>query len=92
MTVTGVPKYNNIRESALAASVSVYPNPSHGIFTIEGGAALQGARITIVNTLGQTVKDFTMSQGSVQQQLPSGFYLLHFSKEGQQFTKKLMIE
>lgn len=92
MEVTGVPKYNGIREEALAAAIAVYPNPSTGVFTIDAGLEMDGATVTITNALGQVVRNFTLQSAPTQQQLPAGFYLIRISKNDTRVTKKLMIE
>lgn len=90
--VTGVPKYNGIREVSLAASIQLYPNPSKGQFTLDAGAEMEGAQVTISNSVGQLVRHFTLSAAPVQQQLPAGFYLIQISKNDLRISKKLMIE
>lgn len=92
MEVTGVPKYNGIREIANAGDVRIYPNPSKGSFYLDAGTTMEGAQVTIINSLGQQVRRFSLSAGLTQQELPSGFYLIQLSKNELQFSRKLIVE
>ena len=46
-----------IKETILVSRANVYPNPSAGIFNIElGGTANENYTVTIINSIGQTIK------------------------------------
>jgi len=46
-----------IKETVLVSRANVYPNPSAGIFNIElGGTANENYTVTIINSIGQTIK------------------------------------
>ena len=49
-------------EAQASNSILIYPNPSNGIFTIS--ATTDNLEITIINTLGQTVKTETMKNSN----------------------------
>lgn len=92
MEVTGVPKYNSIREEALANQISLYPNPSKGSFRIDAGTGLEGAQVQIINAIGQVVRRFTLTAASAEQQLAPGFYLIHICHNELRVSKKLIVE
>lgn len=58
-------------------SIKIYPNPSDGIYTIESTI---NCRITLLNQIGQNIKEITINQGQNQldlRGLPSGVYYLN---------------
>lgn len=61
--------YTNVNET-VASSPSVYPNPSNGVFTIEGEGVY-----SIYNTVGQLVKTINV-EGIQEIVLPSGLYFV----------------
>ena len=64
------------------ATFSVYPNPSSGVFTVEGTGML-----TVTNVLGQTVKE-TEIDGQYIMELPQGIYFVKMGDE----TRKIVVE
>ena len=63
-----LPDVSNVHEIQ-APSLSIYPNPSHGEFTVQGTGNL-----TIINMLGQTVFQKEVN-GESPIQLPTGVYV-----------------
>ena len=61
--------YTGVHES-VASSPSIYPNPSNGVFTIEGSGTY-----SIYNTVGQLVKTINV-EGKQEIVLPSGLYFV----------------
>ncbi|MDQ6844731.1 MAG: T9SS type A sorting domain-containing protein [Bacteroidota bacterium] len=58
--------------------VKVYPNPVNEVLTIYTGERLKNAKLKIINTAGQVVKDFTISGSASNtvsvRNLPAGVY------------------
>ncbi len=58
--------------------VRVYPNPVSEVLTIYTGERLKNAKLKIINTAGQVVKDFTISGSASNtvsvRNLPAGVY------------------
>lgn len=73
---------NGLDEPSQASSMSVYPNPTSGRFTIEGFG-----QMTITNVLGQTVmtKDI---DGKETVELPQGMYFVSLNGN----TQKIVVE
>ena len=65
-----------------AATFSVYPNPSSGVFTVEGAGML-----TVTNVLGQTIKE-TEIDGQYIMELPQGVYFITVGST----TRKVVVE
>lgn len=80
-------------------NMSVYPNPSNGIFTLNGLASNNGNSVLeIHNTIGQLVykenvgiKMLTNKQVDLSG-LPQGIYLLQLSSDLGKFTQRIVIQ
>lgn len=74
------------------SSVTVYPNPSNGHFTLQSNSSLQGA-IQVRNTTGQLVFEQVVSKATIQNldlhQLPAGVYFMHIPQS--QLVRKITI-
>ncbi|MBO2012274.1 carbohydrate-binding protein [Hymenobacter negativus] len=84
-----------------AASVSIYPNPAHGRFTVSLPplAGQREVRATLFNALGQAVLTRTIgltvagaTAEFVTQPLTVGVYTLRVQAEGQTLTKRVVLE
>lgn len=67
-----------LNSSALSA-LKVYPNPSNGIFTVEGVEDFQSATITIVDAMAKTIYSMLMEHSSEKLNLSnvkSGIYFM----------------
>ena len=73
--------YTGTHES-VASSPSIYPNPSNGVFTIEGSGTY-----SIYNTVGQLVKTINV-EGMQKVALPSGLYFVR----NDETTTKVVVE
>lgn len=77
------------------ASVSIYPNPTKGNFTVDLGKTYSNAEITIVNIVGKAVfsKNFiSASKQEIQLAVPSGVYLVKIKLDNKQvMTKKIIV-
>lgn len=69
-------------EEALQPSFNIYPNPTKGIFTVEGTG-----RLAVMNVLGQTVLTKEID-GKETLELPKGMYFVKLVDE----TRKLVVE
>ena len=75
-----------------AEVVSVYPNPSTGIYTIES-EKLSGGTLTVFNAHGTPVSvfpDLASSSDISLRHLPSGLYVLRFNKGREVVTMKVV--
>lgn len=89
--------------SVVAASVhnntpndqlSIYPNPSSGIFTIEMSNDSK-ASIEVYDALGKKVKSFEQTGFKSALDLnnyPKGMYMINIISEGKQISKKIILE
>jgi hypothetical protein len=78
----------------LAAEIIVYPNPTTDVIMIDLPERFQPTEVTLVSTLGQTMKTILIDSGANQFQLevsglPVGQYLLRL-EDGQRLASKLI--
>ncbi|MEP6514169.1 MAG: PQQ-dependent sugar dehydrogenase [Parafilimonas sp.] len=97
----GIPQLNNNTFSGNQSSLNIYPNPSHGNFTVEYISDIQSeTSITIFNSMGALVysenKPCTTGLNKFNITLPAttkGYYSVHIShNKGEELSEKLMIE
>ena len=69
-------------EDHMDEAVKVYPNPSNGTVIAEGNG-----RLTVMNTLGQVVKDLELD-GQTTMELPRGVFFVRINGT----TKKVVVE
>lgn len=69
----------------ICTTMSVYPNPAKGSFTVEGTGLL-----TVMNVLGQKVKERTIEECSTIT-LPEGMYLLRLTSGNASTTRKVVV-
>jgi hypothetical protein len=90
----------NVAETPLDRSLSVYPNPSSGVFRVdfELGSA-QRVEIKVLNATGQVVRVRTLeSANGVQRHsidmssCASGLYLLQITSEEGVVTRRIAIQ
>ena len=77
-------------------SVTVYPNPSKGLFTITLGNSAKGT-IEVYDMMGRNIKNMELNTSEKEYKLDlSGFskgvYLLNMTIDGERSTKKIVIE
>ncbi len=100
--VTGAPPENSVyRFTPVPVGISnieqlpvtVYPNPSSGIITINSTALVEGATLSVHNLSGQKVLSAQIDPGikhlSIDQ--PNGVYLVKISTEKGQYIQRLII-
>jgi lysophospholipase L1-like esterase len=79
------------RESARAAAISLYPNPSTGLVQLRAPGSLNGTVVQLLNGLGQLVLTASVRQGSLDlRALPLGVYTLQFELAGETVRKRLV--
>ncbi len=83
-----------IEKDVFAQQISIYPNPSSGIFLLEVPVGTK-ATYEIVDALGKVVEKGRIHQPKTQlniAHMPAGVYFLRLMKEGKSYSKKLMKE
>jgi lysophospholipase L1-like esterase len=79
------------RESAQAAAISLYPNPSPGLVQLRAPASLDGTVVQLFDLLGRAVRTATVRQNSLDiSALPAGVYTLQFQLAGETVRKRLV--
>lgn len=74
----------------------LFPNPANSAVTVAWGTAIASPQITLSDTRGRILQQFTPAVGATQtvlntSGLASGIYLLSVRAQGQSSTKKLII-
>ncbi|KAB2877401.1 DUF5011 domain-containing protein [bacterium] len=86
---------NDVQQSQ---TLSTYPNPSNGKFTISSKETMTGkTEVTLYNVLGAKVysESITMSGKTAEinaEGLPSGIYLLQLTNNGKQYTQRVTVK
>jgi len=89
-----IPQSTNI-VSLDPAAVSVYPNPSTGLFTVELASGVAGnMNLRVSNVMGQEILRTSATDKTVidLSNFQAGIYLLQGEVEGRSFTKTLRVE
>ncbi len=84
-----------IENLATDETISIYPNPNNGVFTISTATSIESLNITIINTLGQTVKTETIknsNQTTIDMSMMSKgvYYLKAKTNEGTKLFKVIL--
>ena len=71
-----------LQASVTEQELSVFPNPANGVFYVDG-SSLGGARLHVVNSLGQNVAEIDLSEKELplEVSLPRGIYFYSLVKE-----------
>ncbi len=78
-------------ESNDEKNLSIYPNPSNGIFNIQG-INLDNVKLELFNTLGEKI-DLTTKNNSIDlKEYPNGIYYLHIIKEEKITLRKIILQ
>jgi lysophospholipase L1-like esterase len=78
-------------ESAQAAAISLFPNPSTGLVQLRAPSSLNGVVVQLLNGLGQLVLTTSVRQGRLDLiGLPAGVYMLQFQLAGETVRKRLV--
>jgi lysophospholipase L1-like esterase len=79
------------RESALAAQISCYPNPTAGSLTILGPGGLEGTSVTVADMLGRIVLATRLKGGKLDlAALAPGVYSLTMKIGGETLHKRIV--
>ena len=80
-----------IEENNLS-NLSLYPNPTNGIITIDLGGVKQDIKVTLTNNLGQVIiTEYYISTNFINFDIntPNGIYFLQIKVEGESKTIKV---
>lgn len=88
--VSPAPCYAAVDPSDLPLSVSVYPNPSTGIFYVEGGGPNQ--RLEIIDLSGRSVTTFVNSTFFDLTGYPDGVYFVRIYAEAFSTVHKIIVQ
>ncbi|MCB9363054.1 MAG: T9SS type A sorting domain-containing protein [Flavobacteriales bacterium] len=87
LTSSGLICLTAVEENNFENSVSIYPNPSHGVINIESDNT--NFKLTVYNNLGQEIVPYFLNKTQIQ--LPTkGIYFLKFSSENETLVKKVV--
>lgn len=92
---TGTPHVANIKNEL---AVSLYPNPSSGLFTVDIKELLKGpVSVKVFNMLGEELRGILSDQSKNKiivdmNKRPAGVYYVHISNAGKMSTKKIIID
>lgn len=79
------------QKSAQLTFLDIYPNPTHGSFTVESDVKIYGVEInSIAGKLVQSAEYFNDKQVTVPFDLPPGLYLLRITTSAGTFVEKLV--
>lgn len=85
-----------LNEIQFANSINIYPNPASNAITISLDKEYRCVSVEIVSVTGQLLKTETFSNKKEcalnTQQIPTGVYLLKIIADGEQATKRIVIQ
>ena len=94
------PVLNAVNEILEPLSISVFPNPSNGIFTLN--TKISNGEISICNLMGEIIFSewIPMGQSTINNQTstidlsnqPSGIYFVNVKSEKESFAQKIIID
>ncbi|MDO7875502.1 FG-GAP-like repeat-containing protein [Hymenobacter sp. ASUV-10] len=82
-------------DNALAAQVLLYPSPAHGTATLQVPAGLRTGPAVLLNALGQTVRQLSLTSASTTvdlRGLAAGVYTLRLTAATGTITRRLVVE
>lgn len=81
-------------EPTANTDLKLYPNPSQGTVTLTSDSLDSWSSLTVTNSLGQPLRELTISSGQREvylESLPKGLLLLQLKGKDGQVTKKLLV-
>ncbi|MEO6303131.1 MAG: T9SS type A sorting domain-containing protein [Bacteroidia bacterium] len=80
--------------SIVLSSISIFPNPSNGIFSVANSLTNENINYSITNILGSTVSSgkFNNSKNIDLSAQAKGIYFITFENNGNKLSKKIIVE
>jgi hypothetical protein len=90
------PCFTSVKELSANSNVSIYPNPSKGLFTVASKGNASIAAIQAIDVMGKTVYTKTTQSNSLEvdlTQMNKGLYMVIIKDEnGNEFSSKVVVE
>ncbi len=96
-TLQGYPISTSVQEASAPSELSLAPNPTNGLVTVNLPAAMRaGGRITVFDALGKQVMARRANQGAERLNLdlsaaPEGIYFVEATSEGYRSVQRLVL-
>jgi PKD repeat protein len=89
-----VVEFTGLKELADATSLSVYPNPNNGKFTLTAPANVELKNLTMMDILGRTIKTqaYTNSVIDISDLHKGVYYIIAEDANGTKYTSKVVVE
>lgn len=85
-----------LNEASSAPSMTIYPNPSNGLFYLKLNQEVQGLQVTVRDIIGQAVFNPALNQSDFHvldlNHLPAGHYLIELVAKDFRKVEKLIIQ
>ncbi len=91
-----VEEFTSVKELSANSNVSIYPNPSKGLFTVASKLNKRIASVTVMDAIGKTVYAASTSTNEVEvdlTQMNKGLYMVIIKDEnGVEYSSKVVVE
>ncbi|MDO7171010.1 T9SS type A sorting domain-containing protein [Mariniflexile sp. AS56] len=97
LSMTNHPCYLSVEEEELNASISMYPNPTNGLFYIKNTSLVNLDKIVVYDVSGRLISEQDATSGSRTKTInlrgvSKGLYFVKIISERAEITKKILID